>query len=564
MKDQASWAEQRQLEVMQRVGRVGYWEYDPATAGFWLPPLSLSLLAASAGIEHLSLDFWTEILADGDRKRLLAALETAVAQGLPLQQELRLKSAREGKTSILLRGAPLEADGPRVRYGGTFHDISREKRAEEEREDVISQLNALLDSLHIGVTLFDRDLRLLFWNDQIYAILGLPRGAVYKYARFEELIIYPARRGEYGPGNPEELVRQRAELARRFEPHRFERLAGDGRTLLVEGYPFGLGANVSGFVTTYTDITGQKQTEEQLQRQNHVLSTIIKNFPGAITLFDADLRLVAHNAQLKELLDLPDSLLSKPDLHFEDLARFNVGRGEYGPGDPEQQVAAILARARNFQPHKFERVRPNGMVLEIRGMPLPNGGFVTIYIDMTERKRAEERIRVMALQDALTGLPNRLNFNDQAQQTLERAAQSRQRFALLFLDLDGFKQVNDSLVHDAGDELLKKVATSLREIVRQTDFVARLGGDEFVVLLHDLIDVTAACNIADSIIARLATPFLLASGSAQIGTSIGIALYPEHGKTREGLLKAADVARYSAKNARNRETVPDYVGNRNP
>lgn len=539
--------EKRQLEVMQRVGRVGYWEYDPATASFWLPPLSLNLLEAISGSQNLSPDTWTGVLAAGDRKRFFETLEIAVAEGLPLNQELRLKSGSKDKISILMRGARLAAEGPDAQYGGTFHDISSEKRAEEEREDVINQLNALLDSLHLGVTVFDRDLRLMFWNDQIYSILGLPRGAVYKFVRFEDLLSYPARRGEYGPGDPEELVRQRAELARRFEPHRFERHASDGRVLLVEGYPFGIGDNVSGFVTTYTDITGQKQTEEQLQRQNNILSTIIDNFPGAVSLFDADLRLAAHNDQLKELLDLPDSLLNKSDLHFEDLARFNVGRGEYGPGDPEQQVADIVARARDFQPHKFERVRPNGMVLEIRGMPLPNGGFVSIYIDMTERKRAEERIRVMALQDALTGLPNRLNFNEQAQQTLERAERKKQRFALLFLDLDGFKKVNDTLGHDAGDELLKKVASRLNEAVRQTDIVARLGGDEFVVLLHDMVDVVAACDIADQIIARLAKPFILTFGTAQIGTSIGIALYPDHGQTREGLLRVADKAMYAAK-----------------
>ena len=195
-----------------------------------------------------------------------------------------------------------QTDGQATRYAGTFHDISSEKRAEEEREDVISQFNALLESLRVGVTVFDQDLRLMFWNEQIYNILGLPRGAVYKFVHFEELIRFPARRGEYGTGDPEELVRQRVELARRFEPHRFERQARDGRVLLVEGYPFVLGGNQSGFVTTYTDITEQKSNEEKLLRQNHVLSTIIENFPGAVSVFGADLRLVASNDQFKDCL----------------------------------------------------------------------------------------------------------------------------------------------------------------------------------------------------------------------------------------------------------------------
>ena len=110
--------------------------------------------------------------------------------------------------------------------------------------------------------------------------------------------------------------------------------------------------------------------------------------------------------------DLPDALFEKPGVGFEDIIRYNVARGEYGPGDPEQQFAAIVDRARNFTPHNVERVRPNGVALDIRGMPLPGGGFVTIYIDITERKQMEEQVRHLAFYDALTNLPNRRLLDD--------------------------------------------------------------------------------------------------------------------------------------------------------
>lgn len=540
---------QRQLEMMQRVGRVGYWEFNPATRKFWLPPLSLELLAAIVDKPGLTLDTLYEAMPESERRRFQKTLNEAIQRSLPLHQELLTGcSARDGAT-LAIRGAPVpESDGS-LRYAGTFHDITGERRAEEAREEVINQLNALLDSLRIGVTVFDQDLRLMFWNDHIYDILGLPRGAVYKFVRFEDLIRYPASRGEYGPGDVEELILERAALARRFEPHRFERLARDGRVLLVEGYPFGFGGEVSGFVTTYTDITEQKDTEEKLLRQNNVLTTIIDNFPGAISLFDRDLYLVANNDQFKQLLELPDTLFNKSDLNFEDLIRFNAQRGEYGSGDTEATVRTIVARAHNFQPHKLERTRPNGVALEVRGMPLPDGGFVTIYIDITERKRAEERIRVMALHDALTGLPNRLNLNEMLEQAIERGKQGNLRFALLFLDLDGFKRVNDTLGHDAGDELLTCVARQISAAVRETDLVARLGGDEFVILLHDTANDKAAAEIAEDIVCRLAIPFTLAKGEARIGTSIGITMYPDHGTSRETLLRTADEAMYAAKKA---------------
>ena len=561
--DHGTGAEHQQLDFIQRVGRVGSWEYDPDAESFWLPAQSLSLLESIAGITGLHPGSWIEVLLDGERRRFMNTLEAAVKQGLSLHQELRLKHGEGGKASISVRGAPLAAEGQATRYAGTFHDISREKRAEEEREDVISQFNALLESLRVGVTVFDQDLRLMFWNEQIYNILGLPRGAVYKYVHFEELIRYPARRGEYGPGDPEELVRQRVALARRFEPHRFERQARDGRVLLVEGYPFVLGGNQSGFVTTYTDITEQKSNEEKLLRQNHVLSTIIENFPGAVSVFGADLRLVASNDQFKELLELPDALFDKPELHFEDLIRYNAKRGEYGPGDPDQQVAEIVARARNFQPHTIERVRPNGMALEIRGMPLPDGGFVTIYIDITERKLMEDQVHQMAFYDTLTRLPNRRLLDDRLSQSMAASKRSGCYGALMFLDLDNFKPLNDLHGHAVGDLLLIEAAERLKSCVREMDTVARFGGDEFVVMISDLdtdkSESTAQARlIAEKIRLTLSVPYRLTirqEGKVEsrvehlCTASIGVALFVNHEASQDDVLKWADSAMYEAKEA---------------
>lgn len=541
-----NWPEGMLLELMQRVGRVGFWEFDAKTATVSLPESSTRLLASIAGVAPGSHVSFAATLPEAERKRLQAALLEAVERRLTLYLELKLPDGADGSATIAVRGAPVD-DESGARFAGTFSDITREKRAETEREEVIRQFNALLGCLPLGVTVFDEDLRLIFWNDHIYDIIGLPQGAVYKFVRFEDLIRYPAERGEYGPGDPAELVRQRTELARRFESHRFERTGRDGRTLLVEGYPFRFGGRISGFVTTYTDITDRKLAEDQLTQQNSILRTVIDNFPGAISLFSADLRMLTCNEQLRTLLELPDALFEKKPVLFEDFIRFNAQRGEYGPGDVEEQVALAVGRARNFQAHKLERVRPNGQAVEIRGAPLPGGGFVSIYIDITERKRAEERIRVMALQDGLTGLPNRLNLNDQIEQALERSRNEGKHFAVLFLDLDGFKKVNDTLGHDAGDELLIQVSTQLKDCVHETDLVARLGGDEFVVLLRDVDGEAAPQRIANSIVGRLSVPFVLHKAEARIGTSIGIALYPVHGNSRESLLKAADEAMYAAK-----------------
>lgn len=536
-----------QLELIQRIGRVGYWETNGEGQSMFLPAASRELLRSlSGGARDASL---FDVLSATERRRLQKTLEHATSQQLEFSLEVKVDNKAVDHAAMVVRGAPLISSTGALRFGGTFQDITREKRVEAEREEVITQLQSLLDVLPQGVSVIDKDLRLVLWNRRFHEILDFPQSLVYRYARFEDFIRYNAQRGEYGPGDPESKVQAQVLLAQKFEPHRFERHLTGGGTILVEGFPFSFSGAVSGFVTIYTDITDGKKTEEQLIRQRDVMKTIIDNFPGAISLFDADLKMAACNAQFKVLLELPEHLFEKEDVHFEDFIRFNANRGEYGPGDSEELTAQITERARNFTAHRIERSRPGGQWLEIRGTPIPTGGFVTSYIDITERKKAEERIRVLALQDTLTGLPNRLSLNDQVEHALERAVGSERKFAIMFLDLDGFKKVNDTYGHDRGDLLLIHVAKLLRQAVRETDVVARLGGDEFVVLLHDVTDEAMVAAVAQKIIVSISETSHLEGVEIKIGASIGIAIYPHDGQSRELLLKVSDHAMYAAKSS---------------
>jgi diguanylate cyclase (GGDEF)-like protein/PAS domain S-box-containing protein len=173
--------------------------------------------------------------------------------------------------------------------------------------------------------------------------------------------------------------------------------------------------------------------------------------------------------------------------------------------------------------------------------------FTGIVRDITERKRAEATIRQLAYHDSLTGLPNRMLFNDRLTMELAHAHRNRQKFAVMILDLDYFKDVNDTLGHGVGDQLLQAVGRRLKDLLRKNDTVARMGGDEFLLLLLEIARVEAVAKIAQKILKAVREPFVIDGHRLEITTSIGIATYPKDGKDGDALMTHADNAMYRAK-----------------
>ena len=283
-----------------------------------------------------------------------------------------------------------------------------------------------------------------------------------------------------------------------------------------------------------------------LRERIRLLEAVIDNFPGGISLFDKDLKMVLCNEQQKRLLQYPDDLFADGFPTLEQIFRLNATRGEYGPGDVDEHVGLRLGLAREQRAHAFERTRPNGTVLEIRGVPLNGGGFVTTYLDVTEQRRNQALITHLAHHDPLTNLPNRALLLERLQQALARVKRG-EITALLYLDLDHFKPVNDELGHAVGDSLLKAVSDRLRLAIRETDTAARLGGDEFVILQAGIKHAMDASVLARRLVASLAAPYRIAENTVVVGTSIGIAIAPEDGDDPYQLLKNADTALYRCK-----------------
>ncbi|NLY95803.1 MAG: diguanylate cyclase [Myxococcales bacterium] len=289
---------------------------------------------------------------------------------------------------------------------------------------------------------------------------------------------------------------------------------------------------------------------EALRESRHELATAIESMSYAFALFgpEGDLRLA--NERFYALY--PATTCGRETTLRTLLRAMSGFDGSHGDAWNEETIGALVRG-------KACLVRTRGgRVYEIRGSATPTGGLVTAHEDVTERVRDEERLRHLALHDPLTGLANRVQFEEELERALHGARRGDERFALLYVDLDGFKAVNDALGHQTGDDLLVHVARLLRETVREGDLVARLGGDEFAVLSRNPPDEEGVRRIGERLFERLGRTFPAGPAGVPIGLSIGAVIHREgDGGLVDGrqLIARADAAMYAAKRKKTRSVV---------
>ncbi len=306
--------------------------------------------------------------------------------------------------------------------------------------------------------------------------------------------------------------------------------------------------SVIGIYAVHTDIHDQKRNEEALRRANWMLSSHIGNTPLAVLEWDRHFRLVRWSPQAEHIFGwrsdeaMGMSLVDNPLLH-EDDRRASAGLIDRLRGGEEPRATGLT---RNY--------RKDGKTIwcewyhsalrDDRGELMSILSFVQ---DVSSRIRAEERLQYLATRDALTGLPNRLLLHERLNQAIANARRTGSRVGVLFIDLDRFKNVNDTLGHRIGDELLKAVTQALSGALRESDLLARLGGDEFMVIVEDFDEAAALGRIAQKLCDAVAHPIRVEGHDIYVTSSIGIAVYPDDSDDPEELLKHADVAMYRSK-----------------
>jgi len=324
---------------------------------------------------------------------------------------------------------------------------------------------------------------------------------------------------------------------------------GNVRPYALSGKPLHVG-NETYMVGVARDITLRKRTEQQMARAKERLDLALSG--SRLALWDWDLKSdkVYFNESWAAILGIAprESTFSGTDVaswtHPEDRPVFAAALGNAIKGVSDEfdcEYRVTHSSGEWIWIHSRGKVtqRENGRALRMTG---------TSH-NISKRKRAEERAEYLATRDALTGLPNRVLLHDRLEQCIFNAARNAVGFAFMFIDLDRFKTINDSLGHQVGDELLKRVASRLTACVRATDTVARLGGDEFAVILENLDDDDdeGAQSVAEKMIAAMGAPMLIESQHLSTSCSIGISLYPNDGRDSQTLMKSADVAMYYAK-----------------
>lgn len=291
------------------------------------------------------------------------------------------------------------------------------------------------------------------------------------------------------------------------------------------------------------DVTERFQARRKLEEQKQQLDTALENMSQGLCMFDADGRITLFNERFAKLMSVPADFLTNNTL-------LNLVRRRHNDGnlytDPDALFARIINDMREGQQTQRIRELPNGQILRVVDQPMPGGGWVATVEDITEIKKAEVEAH-LARHDPLTDLPNRIYFQERMEGVLARVGRG-EKVAILCLDLDHFKDVNDSLGHPIGDELLIEAGRRLRECLRDVDTVARLGGDEFAIIQAGLADPVADAEmLARRLIHAISGPYQISGHEVVVGVSIGLSIAPADGSDADQLLRNADMALYRAK-----------------
>jgi diguanylate cyclase (GGDEF)-like protein/PAS domain S-box-containing protein len=439
------------------------------------------------------------------------------------------RGARPAAKRLGVKRPAVKSRGKTREAAAEIGEIVR-KRAEAEKAVADARrsharLREAIDILPQGIVFLDEDGRYILWNKKYAEIYSATADLYHPGVKLEDTLRIGVARGEYpeATGREEEWLAER--LNRLYHPsQRHEQTLKDGRVILIEERLTGDG----GVIGLRVDITELKQREASFR-----------------LLFDGNpVPMIVCALDDETILSVNDAAVSHYGYDRATFERMSVRSiqafEKEAPWLKEQSEDETVA-------HAWKHVKADGSLIDVAiySRQLVHDGrpaMLLALMDITERKQAEARLAFMAQHDSLTGLPNRAMLRQHLDDRLAYTRRSGQKIAVLCVDLDGFKAVNDALGHEVGDRLLKGVAKRLRSSLRDGDFLARLGADEFVVIHQDITRPEDAGQLAKRLSQAISEPYLIDGHTVVVSASAGIAIAPGDGDDAEKLLKNADLA----------------------
>ena len=431
-------------------------------------------------------------------------------------------------------------DGAPLHFVSQLQDITARKRTELELAANRRFLADLIDAIPLPLTVKDDNRHFVLVNEATGRFHQRPAG---DFLDKLDSDFYPAERVRQAWAEDDAVIDSGTPLE---EEQLFETISGEMRWVVKHKRRIVSPDGRRWLITALFDITGRKLAEIALTQSEARFRALTELSSDFYWEQDENFRITAMSAGVEKSVGID--------------AQWHVGKTRWEvPGimlsEKEWDAhRAILKAHRPFSDFTYERLGSEGdaRYLSISGQPIFDAqgtftGYRGVGKDVTAAKVAEARIQYLAYHDSLTTLPNRSSFSLILNPAIARARRDGKNLAVLFIDLDRFKNINDTLGHDAGDTLLREIGNRLRHCVRQADTVARLGGDEFVVLLQDVGEPENVAKVAHKILADIASSLDILGQEFRVTASIGISIYPRDGQDEQTLMKNADIAMYHAK-----------------
>ncbi len=489
---------------------------------------------------------WQALIVPDDRARQRQSLADAMNEGHQYQIEYRIRHLDGTERWVAESGHPERTnDGLKQSVDGIITDITVRKQNEMRIANLLAEQSAILENVMFGV-MFVRQRKIVSANRRCEELFGFAHGQM--CGQSTEILFHSQQEFEMAG------IRQYAHIAksRDFSEERLHRHQnGSLFWCLVSGCALDPEQPDAGSIWVYADISERKLAEEKLRLSAKVLEhiadgVIVTDVEGNIVAVNPAFTSITGYSEEEAIGKTPSMLrVGKEGRTFYRNLWAQVMEHGFWSGD--------LWNQRKEGDYYLESLT----ISAVRDKDGSCTHYVGAFRDITQANESQKKLDHLAHHDSLTSLPNRVLFNDRLAHAMQRSEREHQQLALLFIDLDRFKNVNDSLGHHIGDELLKHVALALADKMRSGDTLARLGGDEFILLLENVDGQYGATTVAEKLMTVFEQPFMIVGHELFVTCSVGISLFPADGTDLNMLIRNADVAMYQAK-ARGRNAYRFY------